>query len=459
MAARSSAGVGVGITITLLGVACLALFITTIVFYSKFQRSDRELTTSRQEWDSWVSRAEQGSDTVGRLREVARKKTQSVVGYLNDSLRGTMQKVTGRPGDTPDQLDAELKKIEGAGTNNLVGVVAAREATIKALTTSLEQAEKDRQTANANLQNEAARVEQKIAAYDKTVATLNADIDRYKAEVEQYRQQVNEAKTAMSAHEDKAKEIWVSLQGGLNDRIRKLEAENLQLSERLSAFQKTKTQDILKGKPEESLVDGTIIGANPGAGEVTINRGLKDKVVLGMSFAVYADATAIKPGPDGLYPLGKAAVEVINIGEATSTCRIIRETRGNPVVKGDVVANAIYDPGKVYTFLVYGNFDSNGDGAATPAESSDIRAMIETWGGKTTDELSGSVDFLVLGQRPIVPPPPKAGDPTPLVQEYMRIDQMATRYDELTRQAASTSVPILNENRLYTLIGRRPGVR
>jgi hypothetical protein len=85
--------------------------------------------------------------------------------------------------------------------------------------------------------------------------------------------------------------------------------------------------------------------------------------------------------------------------------------------------------------------------------------MIEGWGGKTTDELTGAVDFLVLGQRPVVPPPPKAGDPTPLVQEYMRIDQMANRYDELTKQAASTSVPILNENRLYTLIGRRPGVR
>jgi len=381
------------------------------------------------------------------------------VGYLNDSLRGTMQKVTGRPGDTPDQLDAELKKVEGAGTNNLLGVIGAREASIKDLTSKLEQADKARQTALADLQAEAARVQQKIAAYDKTVATLNGDIDRYKSEVEQYRQQVNEAKLAMSAHEDKNREGFNSQQGALNDRIRKLEAENLQLSERLAGLQKEKTRDILKGKPEESLVDGTIIGANPGNGEVTISRGLKDKVVLGMTFAVYGDGTAIKPGPDGMYPLGKAAIEVINIGDSTSTCRIIRETRGNPVVKGDVVANAIYDPNKVYTFLVYGNFDCNGDGAATPAEASDIRAMIEGWGGRTTDELAGSVDFLVLGQRPIVPPPPKAGDPTPLVQEYMRIDQMATRYDELTRQAGATSVPILNENRLYTLIGRRPGVR
>src|SRR6185295_5610776 len=105
MAARSSAGVGVGITITLLGVACLGLFISTIVFYSKFQRSDRDLTTTRQEWDVWVRKDEQNSDTMGRLRELAKKDTppKSVMGYLNDQLRKSMQKVTGRAGDGFDQ--------------------------------------------------------------------------------------------------------------------------------------------------------------------------------------------------------------------------------------------------------------------------------------------------------------------------------------------------------------------
>jgi hypothetical protein len=45
------------------------------------------------------------------------------------------------------------------------------------------------------------------------------------------------------------------------------------------------------------------------------------------------------------------------------------------------------------------------------------------------------------------------------VGEYIRLDTLAQRYDRLLEQATSTSMPILNENRLYTLIGRRAGSR
>src|ERR1041385_3705837 len=98
MAARSSAGVGVGITITLLGVACLGLFISTIIFYSKYQKLDRDLASKTQEWDQWVKGSEQGSDIIARLRDTARKDKKSVVASLNDSLRDAMQKATGSPG-------------------------------------------------------------------------------------------------------------------------------------------------------------------------------------------------------------------------------------------------------------------------------------------------------------------------------------------------------------------------
>jgi redox-sensitive bicupin YhaK (pirin superfamily) len=119
-----------------------------------------------------------------------------------------------------------------------------------------------------------------------------------------------------------------------------------------------------------------------------------------------------------------------------------------------VIANALYDPRKVYTFLVYGNFDVNGDGRATAAEADQIRALIEGWGGKVVSDLSGNVDFLVLGQRPQVPPKPGAGQPIAVVQEFIRLDQAAQRYDTLFQQASATSIPVLNENRLYTLIGK-----
>ena len=71
-------------------------------------------------------------------------------------------------------------------------------------------------------------------------------------------------------------------------------------------------------------------------------------------------------------------------------------------------------------------------------------------------DLQGDVDFLVLGERPVLPPRPGNDAPLELVQEYIRLDRIVQRYDRLLEQARATSLPVLNENRLYTLLGASP---
>lgn len=458
MASRSSAGIGVGITITILGVACLTLFILTIVFLSKFQASQRTLTQMQADHDAYVRADEMQNDAVMRLKDQAGKGNprKSVVMYLNDSLKTAMQTVSGSPNDTVEQMNAKLAKVDGASSNNLIGVIHSRESEIADLKSKFEQADKDRQTALADLKNETERVKTLMASHQKTIDTMNGDINKYKGEVEQFRGDVEKTKAFMEAEIQKCKEQSAQTESVLTEKNKALENETLQLRDRLAGLQKEKTHDIMKPQNEATLVDGEVIALNPGSNTVTISRGRKDKIILGMSFSVYSDATAIKIDPaTGAYPRPKATVEVINVGETSSTCRITSETKGNPVVKTDVIANAIYDPSKVYTFLVYGNFDPNAAGVATPAGADDIKAMIQSWGGKVTDELSGDVDFLVLGQRPQLPPKPGLGAPGAVVAEYIRLDGLAQKYDQLQTQATSTSLPVLNENRLYTLIGRR----
>jgi hypothetical protein len=459
MASRSSSGIGVGITITLLGVACLALFITTIVFLSKFQGAQRQLNQNIAESEEFIRQDERNNDAIQRFKDPAKQARMSVVGYLNDSLKQTMGAVSGSANDTFTQLSEKLQKVEGASSNNLIGVVHTRDAEIADLKTKLDDSDKSRQTALQDLRNEADRTKALEEAHKKTIDSMNADIDRYKAEVEQYRQQVNEAKQGMDVREAKRTEASAQAESALKESIRKLDSENLQLKEQLGKLRAEKTSQILKPTPEATLVDGDIIALNSGANSVTINRGTRDKVILGMTFAVYSDATAIKPDAIGEYPRGKATIEVTNVGETSSVCRITSETKGNPVVRGDVIANAVYDPKKVYTFLIRGNFDPKGTGVATPNGAEDVKAMIVSWGGKTTDELTGAVDFLVLGQRPQLPPKPTKDTPEPVVREYIRLDTLAQQYDQLLQQAISTSLPVLNENRLNTLIGRTRGVR
>ncbi len=460
MASRSSGGSGLVITVAILGVASLALFITTIVFLSKYQAANRNLGQMISDTEDFVKPDERSSDKIGRIKDAAKNGSpkRSVVGYLADSMQTTMSRVSGSPTDSVTDLN---KKLDEAGitSSTLMSTVASLKTEIAALNDRVVKADAARTTAQQDMQNEVERTKKLQDSHNKTVQAMNGDIDKYKGEVEAYREATNKSKEFMDREIEKVRELLASTTTSFNERVHKLEDENLALKDRIAKLQADKTKDILKPRGEQTLVDGDIIAINQTTGNVTISRGRDAKVILGMSFAVYSDATAIKLDARGNYPAPKATLEVINVGETSSTCRMTSEVKGNPIVRGDVIANAVYDPNKVYTFLVYGNFDPTGNGAPNPQGAEDIKAMINAWGGKTVEDLNGNVDFLILGDRPVLPPPPGVSDPEPIVRNYMRLNDIAQKYDKLFEAAAATSLPVLNQNRFYTLIGRRAGSR
>jgi hypothetical protein len=459
MASRSSGGNGPLIFVGILGVACLALFILTIVYLSKFQAADRNLKQMQADANEIVRPDERRSDAVLQVTNKAKAANKSVVGYLNDSLREVMTRTTGAPGDGPAELANKMDAERITGLN-LLGALRDRQNEINAMRAKVEQADAARNRALADLENEVNRTKALTESHNRTVQAMNSDIDKYKAEVETYRQSVTQMNGFMEQQIEKTREAMATMQSTLGEEIRRLQNENLRLKDEVSKIRTTQSDSILRPKAEESLVDGEIIAINQASNTVTLSRGAKDKVVLGMSFSVYSDATAIRVNPaTGEYPRPKAKLEVISVSEATSTARVTEEVKGNPIVRGDVIANAIYDPAKVYTFVVYGNFDTNGDGVATPAEAGDIKALVSSWGARAVDDLSGNVDFLILGERPLLPPPPGLNDSPEVVQYYMRLLENAQRYDRLLDQATSTSIPVLNQNRFYTLTGRRAGAR
>ncbi len=459
MASRSSGGSGQLIAIAILGVASLALFILTIVFLSKYQAANRNLTQVMADTDEIIRADERRGDNVSQITAKAKAAKQSVFGYLSSSLRESMNKSTGASSDTVAELSKKMDD-EGVSGNNLLAALRDRKNEIVAMEARVKQADAARNTAHEDLQNEIKRTKELSESHNRTVQAMNTDIDKYKAEVETYRQSVAEARTFMDKEVEKVREAMAALQSASSEEIRRLQNENLQLKDQLAKMRQTQSGNILHPKAEESLVDGEIIAINQASNTLTISRGRADKAILGMSFAVYADGTMIRPDPKtGEYPRPKATVEVTNVGDSTSTARVTSEVKGNPIVRGDVLANAVYDPAKVYSFIVFGNFDTNGDGIATPQEAGDIKGLINSWGGKTVDDLNGNVDFMILGERPVLPAPPGVNDPPEVVQAYMRLNEIAQRYDRLFEQAVSTSIPVLNQNRFYTLTGRRPGTK
>jgi predicted nucleic acid-binding Zn-ribbon protein len=459
MAGRSSIGVGVGTAIFLLAVSTLAFLVLWAMYFSKYKDAEANLQTARADVAEFIGAGERNQDWVRSLVTQAKGSKKSVVQYLQEGTQNTMQAVTGVRSDTPATLEKKLEAIEAAKNKvPLLTIIKDLTQTVSNTNVALQRAEADRAAANENLKNETARVTRIEAEHKATVETLTAQIAQYRGEVEENRAGTEQYKQNLDTRVTKAEGEFSAEKKRLNDSVSRLKEENLILRNQLLSLRAERNKEILRPADEFSLVDAQVIGVDGAEHKAFISIGEQQRVRLGMTFTVYADASSIRPDDAGNYPRGKATMEVINVGPSSATCRITSEVRGNPVVSGDVVANAVYDPKKVYKFVIYGNFDINRDGFPSPGERNDLKALVEAWGGRSSDELAGDADFLILGERPILPPQPASDAPFEVFQEFVRQQQAATKYDDLYRKASETSVPILNENRLYTLIGKSPAM-
>ena len=270
------------------------------------------------------------------------------------------------------------------------------------------------------------------------------------------RADLDKARSNVQSQVTKVKEEADREKVQLNSELARTREELLVAQGKVRELSKARSKDAIKPQDEYALIDGEVIDLDPiNSRQVTISRGKKDKLILGMTFEVYSDPTQLRVNDrTGEYNPGKATLEVIRIDDSSATARVVRQGRSNSVAKGDVIANPVYDAAKTYSFLIFGDFDPSRTGNPSPAGQNDIRTLIEGWGGKISPALSGDVDFIVLGARPLIPPAPPTGAPANVVQSFTLAKRNAEEYDRLMAQAAATSIPVLNENRLYTLTGR-----
>ena len=476
MASRGGAGVGVVVTISILSIVSLGLFVSTIVFYGNLNKARDLNESSEQTLKTYIRDQERQDPQISLLADAASKEHESVVGYLHNSLDRAMKTIEGSDRGTFDNMMSRLDSVKLPGIARATGWSGddanapalsklAEGTPMKSLLISanqfISQLEDEKQAAldaktvaQADLANELSRSQARDKAHKATLAAVNDELAQYRSEVDAYRAGMQQHETDMDSRVSRISQDFSSKESQYLDRITALEEDNSRLRNQLDVLRGERKKDLFQGQAEESLVDGHVIAIDAAEGTAMIDLGRSNKIRVGLTFAVYSEPSAIHADANGNYPRGKASLEVIRVDDKTAICRVIGERAGNPVVRGDVIANAVYDPNKTYKFLLVGNFDTNRDGIATESERAGIAAMIKGWGGNVTDDLTGDVDFLVMGQRPTLPPEPPIDAPIAIVEQFVRAQQIIARYDKLFEQAGATSIPVLNENRLRTLVGQ-----
>lgn len=454
MAVRSGAGTGVVVSLVVFVMTTVFLLVLTIVFYAGRTEAQEERAEALATLNQYVRTNERNQDLFRGFEAAAGQRNESVAQHLHNRYQSLMRYVDGDPASTLDRLQGRLSRFGVADA----GVVAhVLQDTHRERTQARDEVDALKQQLERN-QNEMAEVQAQMNrlrdAHQQELAGVQQQIAGYRTAAEEYRQELEQTKRTMNEAVDRLEDRYENRIADLENETDELHRERVLLMSRVEDLQSRLSADRIRSQDPATLVDGRVIDTS--ADQVFIDRGRQHRIVLGMTFEVYDDAASIRPNQQtGELPRGKASLQVIRVGDTTSTAKIIRSVAGRPVVRDDVIANAVYDPNYRFKFLVHGLFDLDGDGRATEAEREYIENMIVQWGGIVVqgDELPGDLDFLVLGQQPREPAPLREGASTREMQDWIRRRADLEKYEQLFRQAREAQIPVLNANRFFVLIG------
>jgi hypothetical protein len=125
------------------------------------------------------------------------------------------------------------------------------------------------------------------------------------------------------------------------------------------------------------------------------------------------------------------------------------------VLRGDLLANAVYSPSHRYRFLVHGKFNIDGDKLASADETQLIVQRIKDWGGTVSgeDRVTGDLDFIVIGEPPQEPNPLSPAAEAAEVAAYQSAKSAKDQYEKILGDATRARIPVLNWNRFQSLTG------
>lgn len=223
-------------------------------------------------------------------------------------------------------------------------------------------------------------------------------------------------------------------------------AEIKRLKERLRQFQPAPEMEMDAMEP-----DGHVVSVVPHENLAYINLAQNDHIYRGLTFTVYDRYQSIQRSGKG-----KATLEVIEIGQTVSKCRIIKHDPTDPIIQGDIIGNLIWNQDKEYLFCVIGEFDFNGDGKHDPQERDQITDLIQKWGGLASENLTVDTDFLIIGSPPMTPAKPDdeyADTEDAAARAYQNALKKAQAYGSIRSEGMALGIPIFNLKRFLYFIG------
>jgi hypothetical protein len=314
--------------------------------------------------------------------------------------------------------------------------------------------------ADQTLENQKQLYEQQLKAKDDLMVKVNVDLEKAALSAKTNKENYDQL---LASQGNKYEQLISELKQQVTDSTqlqKKLTDENTSMNSELSEAKKQilELKNLLvqyRPLPDTEMAalepDGFVVSVSAADKLAYINLAKNDHIYRGLTFSVYDSYQSIpKTGQ------GKGTLEVIDIMDTISKCRIVKFDPTNPVMEHDVIANLVWDKNRKYNFCAAGEFDFDKNSRYSPEDRAKVVSLIEGWGGVVSNTLSVDTDFLVLGNPPALPPkPPDEFDESAAeaVNAYRQAVKHRDEYEEIRKNAAALGVPTFNLSRFLYFIG------
>jgi hypothetical protein len=506
---RGSASTGFAVALVMLSIFFVAALVVAVFLLAE----GSELKDARRKADNtlanYVSPDQQKDDQVLIRLDKVGSVNKTVIGQLIDEKSGLVGMINGSSDDTPESIRAQLEQIgvppgrslllalkdakaNQASAQTLAGTGSDSLKVLRAKVLAIEDA----------LKAKSQEYARQVSALEKQLATENIQRIEFNGQV---KERFDEYGTFLVTAQQDLAQARSSGQIEIDQKKKEKAAVLSQLNRRPKV-----SKGSFDSMPASRHADANVVKVDTNDKLVYIDRGRRDRMVLGLAFVVFDKQKGVTPKRNGDFD-AKAIIEVVSIDENSSTCRIVDiNRRGLKISSGDLVANAVWDPKTSLKFYVHGEFDIDRVGKTQEQDRKRIASICRKFGGsvavhrvanqeETTqlrhDELSkllvaasknledgnyaqtlnllekrmkgikGSssqgifvtlapdIDFLVLGQEPVVGPKPQINDPARKHDNYRLAKIAYETYKALEAEARELAIPILHQNRFLQLVG------
>jgi hypothetical protein len=389
-----------------------------------------DLGFSVAEVETRINSIKQASD---RVQGATQKEEISAILTSINAIKGLYeQDMAAHIGsDNPDQQAQDFTWRSLIG--NLSSVLGKKHGELNIKSVQALDAQKD-------AESKIAAMESTVDELQKTLKKTQDDLVTEKQTNQEKQRQLTDAleesrsKTEKLAGEyDNFQQAARARQNELNNEISGLTNENVLLKNKINIYERE-----VFDRP-----DGQIVKVSPQIGSVFIDLGRADGLTVNRTFAIYdRTVTNFEKGQH------KAMIEVTQVGGNQAEARVTDENPNDPILTGDYVLTATWDPGFRVPVALAGRFDLDRDGFD---DTDKLVQMVKRNGGDVVarhdaeGNLTGNIDsntrYLVLGEAPEL-----GVDASPEIVRAMK---------ELEDQADRNTVQVIGLNKLLNRMGVR----